>query len=565
MPALVELERRGSRPARDPAFRAELDALLRDYVGRPVAALPRRAAVGGRRPRRLPQARGPQPHRRAQDQQRARPVPARQAHGQDADHRRDRRRPARRGHRHRVRAARPRVHRLHGHRGHAPPAPERRSGWSCWARRVAPVDAGARTLKEAVSAAIRDWVANVGATHYVHRLLRRPAPYPGARARPPAGDRRRGARAAARAGRAAARPRRRLRRRRLERDRHRSSRSSTTRRSALSASRPAGDGIETGRHGAPLTVGGRGGVLHGAYSAIMQDEDGQILEAHSISAGLDYPGVGPEHAWLRDSGRARYVGVTDAEALEAFQRADAAGGHHPGARVLARARLAARLARGRRERRPRLPVRARRQGPGRGPGEARRGMTTGAERIAAAFAAAPRPRGADAVPDGRLPGRRGVRRRRHRLRRRRRRPGRARRAVLRPAGRRPGDPRRGHPRRSPTAPPCHAVLEAGARIAERVPVVLMCYANPLLARGTRALRRRARRARHQRPDRARPAARGVGRRARRVRRRRRSRSCRSSRRPRRTRGWPSIGASARGFVYTVSVTGTTGERAPFED
>jgi tryptophan synthase beta chain len=59
-------------------------------------------------------------------------------------------------------------------------------------------------------------------------------------------------------------------------------------------------------------------VLHGAFSAIMQDEDGQILEAHSISAGLDYPGTGPEHAWLRDSGRARYLAVTDQDALEAF-------------------------------------------------------------------------------------------------------------------------------------------------------------------------------------------------------------------------------------------------------
>ena len=69
-----------------------------------------------------------------------------------------------------------------------------------------------------------------------------------------------------------------------------------------------------------FTVGGRGGVLHGSFSAIMQDEDGQILEAHSISAGLDYPGTGPEHAWLRDSGRARYEAVTDAEALVAFRR-----------------------------------------------------------------------------------------------------------------------------------------------------------------------------------------------------------------------------------------------------
>jgi tryptophan synthase beta chain len=63
-----------------------------------------------------------------------------------------------------------------------------------------------------------------------------------------------------------------------------------------------------------------GGVLHGAFSAIMQDEYGQILEAHSISAGLDYPGTGPEHAWLRDSGRARYEAVTDGQALAAFQR-----------------------------------------------------------------------------------------------------------------------------------------------------------------------------------------------------------------------------------------------------
>ena len=63
----------------------------------------------------------------------------------------------------------------------------------------------------------------------------------------------------------------------------------------------AGEGIETGRHGAPLTAGGLPGVLHGAFSALMQDEDGQILEAHSISAGLDYPGSGPEHAWLRDT------------------------------------------------------------------------------------------------------------------------------------------------------------------------------------------------------------------------------------------------------------------------
>ena len=89
---------------------------------------------------------------------------------------------------------------------------------------------------------------------------------------------------------------------------------------ALIGVEAAGEGIDTGRHGAPLTVAGIPGVLHGAFSAVMQDEDGQILEAHSISAGLDYPGTGPEHAWLRDSGRARYVAVTDQQALEAFAR-----------------------------------------------------------------------------------------------------------------------------------------------------------------------------------------------------------------------------------------------------
>jgi tryptophan synthase beta chain len=81
-----------------------------------------------------------------------------------------------------------------------------------------------------------------------------------------------------------------------------------------------GEGLESGRHGAPLAAGGRPGVLHGSLSAILQDEEGQIEVAHSISAGLDYPGSGPEHAHLRDAGRARYVAVTDADALAAFRR-----------------------------------------------------------------------------------------------------------------------------------------------------------------------------------------------------------------------------------------------------
>jgi tryptophan synthase beta chain len=184
---------------------------------------------------------------------------------------------------------------------------------------VEPVDAGARTLKEAVSAAIRDWVANVGDTHYVIGSAVGPAPFPAL-----VRDLQRviGDEARAQALEAIGRlP-----------DRVVACVGGGSNAIgifvpfvgdadvALVGVEAAGDGIETGRHGAPLTLGGRGGVLHGAYSAIMQDEDGQILEAHSISAGLDYPGTGPEHAHLRDTGRARYVAVTDTEALAAFRR-----------------------------------------------------------------------------------------------------------------------------------------------------------------------------------------------------------------------------------------------------
>jgi len=185
--------------------------------------------------------------------------------------------------------------------------------------RVEPVEAGTRTLKEATSAAIRDWTTNVGDTHYVIGSVVGPAPYPSLV-------------------------------RDLQRvigDEARAQLLETTGRLpdrvvacvgggsnamgifwpfaedegvALVGVEAAGDGIETGRHGAPLTSGGRGGVLHGAYAAIMQDEDGQILEAHSVSAGLDYPGAGPQHAHLRDTGRARYVAVTDEDAVRAFAR-----------------------------------------------------------------------------------------------------------------------------------------------------------------------------------------------------------------------------------------------------
>ncbi|MGZ4625774.1 MAG: pyridoxal-phosphate dependent enzyme, partial [Kineosporiaceae bacterium] len=87
---------------------------------------------------------------------------------------------------------------------------------------------------------------------------------------------------------------------------------------ALLGLEAGGDGVETGRHAASIT-GGAPGVLHGNRTFILQDEDGQTIESHSISAGLDYPGVGPEHAWLAETGRACYQPVTDAEAMEAFR------------------------------------------------------------------------------------------------------------------------------------------------------------------------------------------------------------------------------------------------------
>jgi tryptophan synthase beta chain len=182
---------------------------------------------------------------------------------------------------------------------------------------VSPVDAGTRTLKEATSAAIRDWTSSVASTHYVIGSCAGPAPFPALvrELQRVIGDEAR-AQVLEKAGRLPSRVIACVGGGSNAIGIFTAFRDDDV---ALIGVEGAGDGIETGRHGAPLTVGGRGGVLHGAFSAVMQDEDGQILEAHSISAGLDYPGVGPEHAWLRDSGRARYVGITDAQALAAFK------------------------------------------------------------------------------------------------------------------------------------------------------------------------------------------------------------------------------------------------------
>ena len=181
---------------------------------------------------------------------------------------------------------------------------------------VEPVEAGARTLKEAVSAAIRDWVTNVATTHYIIGSAVGPAPYPalvrdlqrviGDEARVQmletvgslpdrvvacvgGGSNAIGTFAAFVVDETV----------------------------GLIGVEAAGEGLD-GRHGASLAAG-REGVLHGALSSVLQDEDGQILEAHSISAGLDYPGVGPEHAHLRDTGRVQYVSVTDDDAVAAFK------------------------------------------------------------------------------------------------------------------------------------------------------------------------------------------------------------------------------------------------------
>ncbi len=182
--------------------------------------------------------------------------------------------------------------------------------------KVVPVTSGSKTLKDALNEAIRDWVTNVDNTFYIIGTVAGPAPYPamvrdfqtiiGREAREQcltqAGKLPNALVACIGGG-----------------------------SNAIGLFHPfiddagvkmfgveaAGDGIETGRHSAAICAG-RPGVLHGNRTYLIEDDDGEIIETHSISAGLDYPGVGPEHAWLNDIGRAEYVSVTDDEALEGF-------------------------------------------------------------------------------------------------------------------------------------------------------------------------------------------------------------------------------------------------------
>jgi tryptophan synthase beta chain len=182
---------------------------------------------------------------------------------------------------------------------------------------VIPVTTGSRTLKDAINEAMRDWVTNVEHTHYLLGTVAGPHPFPV-----------------------------------MVREFHRViGQEARAQVLELTGGLPdavcacvgggsnaigifydfipdasvrlygfeaAGDGVETGRHAATIT-GGAPGVLHGARSYLLQDDEGQTVESHSISAGLDYPGVGPEHAWLADTGRATYRPVTDAEAMDAFR------------------------------------------------------------------------------------------------------------------------------------------------------------------------------------------------------------------------------------------------------
>jgi tryptophan synthase beta chain len=183
---------------------------------------------------------------------------------------------------------------------------------------VVPVTTGTRTLKDATNEAFRDWVAHVEDTHYCIGSVVGPHPFPrmvrdfqrviGVEARQQCLDlvgRLPDAVVACVGG---------------------GSNAMGAFHAfvddvdvALVGCEAGGDGVETGRHAAPLTAG-EPGVLHGARSYLMQDEDGQTLDTHSVSAGLDYPGVGPEHAWLRDSGRATYTGISDAWAMQALER-----------------------------------------------------------------------------------------------------------------------------------------------------------------------------------------------------------------------------------------------------
>ncbi|MEH2200027.1 tryptophan synthase subunit beta [Nostoc sp.] len=323
MPALAELETAYQQYRNDPGFQAELQQLLRDYVGR---ATPLYFAERLTNHYARPDRTGPQIYLKREDLNHTGAHKINNALGQVLL--------AKRMGKQRIIAETGA-----GQHGVATATVCARFGLECviymgvhdmerqslnvfrmqlMGAEVRPVEAGTGTLKDATSEAIRDWVTNVETTHYILGSVAGPHPYP-----------------------------------MMVRDFH-AVIGQETRAQAMEkwgalpdillacvgggsnamglfyefinessirfiGIEAAGEGVNTEKHAATLTKG-RVGVLHGAMSYLLQDEDGQIIEAHSISAGLDYPGVGPEHSYLKDTGRAEYYSVTDAEALAAFQR-----------------------------------------------------------------------------------------------------------------------------------------------------------------------------------------------------------------------------------------------------
>ncbi|MEH2395130.1 MAG: tryptophan synthase subunit beta [Nostoc sp.] len=323
MPALAELETAYQQYRNDPGFQAELQQLLRNYVGRatPLYFAERLTAHYAR-----PDRTGPQIYLKREDLNHTGSHKINNALGQILL--------AKRMGKRRIIAETGA-----GQHGVATATVCARFGLECviymgvhdmerqalnvfrmrlMGAEVRPVEAGTGTLKDATSEAIRDWVTNVETTHYILGSVAGPHPYP-----------------------------------MMVRDFH-AVIGQETRAQAIEkwgvlpdillacvgggsnamglfyefinessirfiGVEAAGEGVNTEKHAATLTKG-RVGVLHGAMSYLLQDEDGQIIEAHSISAGLDYPGVGPEHSYMKDTGRAEYYSVTDAEALAAFQR-----------------------------------------------------------------------------------------------------------------------------------------------------------------------------------------------------------------------------------------------------
>ncbi|MCC5606686.1 tryptophan synthase subunit beta [Nostoc sp. CHAB 5834] len=323
MPALTELEAAFNQYCNEPSFQAELQNLLRDYVGRPSPLyFAERLTTNYARP----DGTGPQIYLKREDLNHTGAHKINNALAQVLL--------AKRMGKQRVIAETGA-----GQHGVATATVCARFGLKCviymgvqdmerqalnvfrmklMGAEVRPVEAGTGTLKDATSEAIRDWVTNVETTHYILGSVAGPHPYPmivrdfhaiiGVETRTQAQEKWGGLPdillACVGGGSNAIGLF------------HEFMHEPSVRLIGVEA---AGEGVDTEKHAATLTKG-KIGVLHGAMSYLLQDDDGQIIEAHSISAGLDYPGVGPEHSYLKDLGRAEYYSVTDKQALDAFQR-----------------------------------------------------------------------------------------------------------------------------------------------------------------------------------------------------------------------------------------------------